>query len=198
MTLYSRDTNIGGLIEPEQAIQVELGVRELQSRIEQLIDVVKQGARIVTCPVVPLIIPGIATGAAYTANDAMGTPFTIKVPKYGILYSATFLDMDDEGSQMDFAIFKQGITTSGDNSAWAPTDTDLLHFLTLLQFATFSDHGTGRTAELVNIGRAYSAISGLLTIQAIARSTPTIAAGNLPRLQLQILSGDPDFIEGED
>lgn len=171
------------------------GFMEVVNELRGVIQTLQEGARVVSCPVRPITIPGIGTGAIYAADESLGTVFQIKVPKQGVFQSATFFDMDDEGSQVDFAIFKSPITATTDNSAFAPTDADLLEMIALLQFATSNDLGTGRVAELVNIGKAYSTPDGIIYVQAITRSTPTIAAANLPLFQIQILSGDPNFKE---
>ena len=148
----------------------------------------------VSCPMNPMAIPGVDT-AIYAAGDAFGTVFMVEVPKSGIIYSATFWDMDDEGLQTDFEIFRRAITTTANNAAWAPSDADILNLVTELSFVSFDDHGNSRTSELTNIGKAYSAPDRKFWVQAISRSTPTIAASNLPYFQLQILSDEIDYVE---
>ena len=147
----------------------------------------------VSCPLSPIEIPGITAADAFDANDCFGTVFKIAVPKAGIIQSATYWDMDDEGTQIDFMVFKNPITATTSDAAWAPTDADLLSLVTTLQFATFKDHGTGQTAELVNIGKLYTAMGGYLYVQSQCIATPNIAAGNMPRFQIQIMSLDPSF-----
>jgi len=150
---------------------------------------------VVTCPLAPITIPGITAADAFDANDCFGTIFEIDVPKHGILYSATFFDMDDEGTQVDLEIFRHSITQIASSGGWSPTDEDILKFITELAFVAFDDHDKSQTSELTNIGKAYTAPAGKLYIQAVCRSTPDIAANNMPRVQLQILSADPDFKE---
>lgn len=170
-------------------------LEDVVASLDLLVTALKEGARAVSCPVLAIEIPGIAAADAFDANDCFGTIFQIRVPKQGVIQSATFWDMDDEGSQVDCHIFKHNIAQIASDAAWAPPDSDMLHFVTVLQFATFVDSGGVRTAELVNIGKGYTAPEGLFYIQAVTPSTPNIAAGNMPRVQLQILSGDPDFKE---
>jgi len=146
-----------------------------------------------TCPSVPVDVPGITVADAFDANDCLGTVMAIPVPKAGIIQSATYFDMDDEGTQVDFMVFKNNFTFTASDAVYAPTDADLANFVTGLQFATFIDHGTGQTAQLVNNGVAYSAPKGVLYVQAVCRGTPTIAASNLPKFQMQIISLDPTF-----
>lgn len=147
----------------------------------------------VSCPPHPMEIPGIGTGSAYTANDCLGTMAVIDVPKSGVIYSATFWDLDDEGSQVDLEIFKDSIAQIADNGAWSPTDFDMLNFVTELAFFSFDVHINSQTSELRGIGKAYTAPSGKLWVQAVTRSTPNIATQNIPRFQLQIISDDPDW-----
>ena len=177
----------------EQVTSVDEGTEHLRSKIDDLIAAVS--GTIVSCPVLPIEIPGITAADALDANDCMGTLFTIDVPKRGVIISATFWDMDDEGTQVDFEIFKHSVIDTANDAAFAPTDADLLEFITELAFFAFDDHGTGQTSDIKNIGKAYSAPEGKFYIKAVTRSTPTIAAGNVPRLQLQIQSFDSDFKE---
>lgn len=150
-------------------------------------------SEIVSCPDLPKAIPGSDTATALESGDTLGNVFSIKVPKSGIIISATFYDLDDEGSQVDLEIFKQGIADQAVDAAYAPTDAEMLTFLTELSFVDFDDQGTSQTSELTNIGKAYNAPSGLLYFQAVTRATPTIAAGSPPYIQLQILSTDSSF-----
>ena len=147
----------------------------------------------VSCPVHPMVIPGIVTGAISAANDSMGGLAIVKVPKFGTILSATFWDLDYEKTQVDLEIFKDRITELGHDAAWDPSGTDMLNFVTELAFFTFDDHISSATSEITNIGKAYTCPKGYFWIQAVARGTPNIAYGSEPRFQLQILSDDPDF-----
>lgn len=148
---------------------------------------------IVSCPSFPVEIQGIVTGAAYIANDALGTVTIVRVPVSGVIYSATFFDLDYENTQVDLEIFKANYTLVADNAGWTCNDADILSFVTELNFFTFDGHAANYTSEITNIGKAYNAPAGYFYIQAVTRSTPTIAAGAIPRFQLQIQSFDPDF-----
>ncbi len=167
----------------------------LNDTLNELKKLVASGNSIVSCPYMPVEIPGIAFADAFDAGDCFGTVATITVPKRGIIYSATFWDMDDEGTEVDLEVFKYPITQIASDAPWAPSDIDLMNFITEIPFASFRDHGNSRTSEVTNWGKAYTAPNGKLYIQAVCISTPSIAIGNLPRFQLQILSGDLDFQE---
>uniref|UniRef100_A0A6M3XSV7 Uncharacterized protein n=1 Tax=viral metagenome TaxID=1070528 RepID=A0A6M3XSV7_9ZZZZ len=149
---------------------------------------------IVTCPLHPVGIPGIGAGAE-DANDALGTVFTIDVPKRGVLVSATYFDLDDEGTQVNFYLFKSLPTAIADNAAWTCSDADVIKQVTRLAFFVFNDQTVSQTSEIKNIGKAYTAPEGKFYIQAQCAGTPTIATGSAPRLQLQIQSFDPNFKE---
>lgn len=147
---------------------------------------------IVACPTSPIAIPGIGAGAE-GALDAMGTLFEIKVPKRGVLVSATYFDLDDEGTQVNFYLFKHQVVAIADNAAWTCSDGDVLQQITRLAFFSFNDQTVSQTSEITNIGKAYVAPEGKFYIQAQCVSICTIAVA--PRLQLQIQSFDPDFKE---
>jgi hypothetical protein len=151
---------------------------------------------IVSCPSFPAAAPGIITGAAYASGDEMGTLLTVRVPRRGVILSATLWDLDDEGLQYDLEIFKASISEAGDNNAWSPGDGDMLNFVTEIAFAGFDDQVNSQTSEVNSIGKAYTAPQGKFYIKIIARGAHNIAAGNEPRLQLQIQSFDPGFREG--
>jgi hypothetical protein len=149
--------------------------------------------KIYSIPELPVEIPGITFGDALDAGDALGTPLPLIVPKRGILYSATFWDMDDDGFQVDLEIFKEPIAAVAWDSAYAPTDAEMMNFVTELNFVAFDDHGAAQTSQIKNIGLAYTAPLGKLWIQAVARGASNIAAGNSPRFQLHIIPFDPAF-----
>lgn len=141
------------------------------------------------------LVPGIVTGAAYQDGDAFGT--TITFPGMvrtevgsGQLYSATYLDLDDEGLQLDLHLFRAPPTyTPTDNAAYSPTDNDMLNYIGTVTFASFSNFG----ANQVSVG-TFSPIAftsdtdANLYGQCVTRGAPTIADGNLPRIRLVVLA----------
>lgn len=169
-------------------------MNSLNELLEQIKSLTSRG-RVVSCPRFPMMIPGIVAADAFDADDCFGTVATIDVPPSGILYSATFFDLDDEGTQVDLEVFKEPIAQVASDAAFAPSDAEILTLVTELNFTTFDDHGGARTSEITNIGKAYTSPNGKLYIQAVTRSISTIAAGNMPHFQLQILSDDPEWIE---
>ena len=150
---------------------------------------------IVSCPFEPVAIPGSSSSGAYIANDAMGRLVQVKVPKRGVIVSATLFDLDYEKKQIDLEIFKYSITQVTSEDAWTCSDADMVKFVVAIAFAGFDDHAVNATSEVNNIGKAYTAPLGILWVQAVTRGAPTIAVGSEPRFQLQIQSFDPTFKE---
>lgn len=155
--------------------------------LEQIHSLLTMGNHIVDCPSVPAEIPGITAGDAFDANDVFGTILKIKVPKSGVIYSATFWDFDYEGTQINLHIFKEDITQIASDAAWAPSDEDMQKLVTRLAFVAFDGHTNSYTSELTNIGKGYNTPDGYFYIQAQCVGTPTIAAGKSPKVQLQIM-----------
>lgn len=192
--LYVRDSRIEDVITQLALLgQTNSLIQTLTEGITVL-NALKVQTRTVSCPFIAATIQGIGASAE-TAGDCMGTVTMIKVPTSGIIQSATFWDLSDQGSQVDLEIFRHSINITADNAAWSPTDEDMRKFVTELAFFSFDDHLNSQTSELRNIGKGYTAPEGKLYIQAVCRGTPTIAAGSEPRFQLQILSDDPDWQE---
>jgi len=148
---------------------------------------------IVSCPSVPVAIPGIGAGAE-GALDAMGTLFKLKVPKRGVIVSATYYDLNFDGTGTNLYLFNSEPTAIADNAAWTLSDADAPKLVTKLAFAGFDTHSTTcKTSEINNIGKAYVAPSGCFWIQASCVAIVTVAIA--PCFQLQIQSFDPDFKE---
>ncbi len=190
MTVIKRPGNES----PELVIEPDIALEATQQGIRDAVEALKTTG-IVSCPLNPLEIPGITAADALDAGDAIGSIMEIAVPKHGVIISATYWDLDDEGTQLDLEVFNLGITQIASDAVWAPSDIDMLKFVTEIAFFTFDDHINSQTSDVKNIGKAYTATDGMLRIQAVDRSTKNIAAGQMPRIQLQIQSYDPDFQE---
>ncbi len=149
--------------------------------------------KIVSCPVFPIAIPGIGAGAE-GALDALGTQFTIKVPKSGVIVSATYYDPDFEGTQVNIHLFNHKVAAIADNAAWTLSDGDCPNLVTTLPFISYVTHSnTVYTFELSNIGIGYTAPEGKLWVQAQCIAICTIAVA--PYFVMKIQSFDPDFKE---
>ncbi len=137
------------------------------------------------------------TTDALDANDAIGSPFTMLVPTSGLIHSATLLDRDDEGSELDVALFSGQFTGAAGDVAFSLSDEDAMLKIMELSFSSFNDNVNNQSSVLVNIGKAYrvpplkrGSKMGLMYAQGITRGTPTIAAGSEPMVRLEIL---PDW-----
>ena len=167
----------------------------MPANLENVVEVIEAlgKATIVSCPLEPMAIPGIGAGAE-GALDAMGTLFTIPVPKRGEIRSATYYDLDFEGTAVNLYLFRHQPTAIADNAAWTLSDGDAPKLVAKLAFAGFDTHSTTcYTSEINSIGKAYTAPEGKFWIQASCVAICTIAVA--PKFQIQILSFDKNFQE---
>jgi len=134
--------------------------------------------------------PGIVTGVAYTDLEAMGTAFSFRVPVSGIIQSANYYDLDDEGLQVDLLLMDNEPAVQTDNSPVSFSDDDLIKIVTRIQFTTFADVTNGQFSEVKNIGRPYVQENRVLWAQLQARGALNIAAGNLPMFRIFILADE--------
>ena len=154
-----------------------------------------QTTNIVSCPITPRQVGGVSANT-FTADDAFGLLMEIAVPKRGIIVSATFHDLDNEGTQMDMEIFNSKPTQVASEATWTLSSADNPKFVTELAFFAFDDHTASQTSEIKNIGKGYTAPLGKLWIQMVCRGTPDMASVSVnPMLQLQVQSFDSDFVE---
>ena len=134
---------------------------------------------------------GIGTGAAYSDGEAIGK--MIRFPgvlredvRSGQLYSATYLDLDDEGLQVDLHLFTTKLTYSpSDNNAYSPTDADMMAYIGTVSFLSFYNLG----ANQVSVGTfSPIAVANAPSVdvwgQVVARGALNIAANNLPMFRL--------------
>jgi len=138
------------------------------------------------------------TADALDANDAIGDEGKIPVPISGILQSASLIDRDDEGSEIDVALFDAIFAGAVGDSAFSLSDLDAQHKILELKFITFNDNVNNQDSSIENIGKAYrvppwskGAKMGWMYFQGITRATPTIAAGSEPLIRLEILPDEP-------
>ena len=163
--------------------------------LTEIRDLLKNTNKIVSCPVAPYAIPGSDSATALESGDTIGNVFKLAVPKSGEIRSGFLLDRDDEGTQVDLAIFKQNVVDVAVDAAFAPTDIEGATKVCEMNFVSFDDDGVYQSSQVTNFGMAYTAPEGFFYIQAITRGTPTLAAGVPHKVQLQILSTDPTFEE---
>ena len=134
--------------------------------------------------------PGIVTGAAYADLDAIGVAWSFDVPRSGVIVSANYYDLDDEGLQVDLWLLRDAPTLQTDNSALTFLDGDIVKVTDVLQFTAFRDAANCQVSNLNNIGRAYVMPGRKMWAQLQARGALNIAALNLPAFALTILADE--------
>ena len=135
-------------------------------------------------------IPGIGAAAAFADEDAFGTVFQFDVPTSGIIQSALVVDEDDEALAVDLVLFRDEITSGTDNSAYAPTRTDLLNFEGYVRLGTRGGVSGATLGNNDGIAKAYVAPKGRLWVQAVARGALNIAADKAYYVSLRILADE--------
>lgn len=141
----------------------------------------------------PTEIPGIGTGSAYAANDAMGTTFTLDVPCAGAIVKAFFYDLDDEGIGKELWLLAAPFTAAADNGAFSLDDPDILKVVGVLIFNNFRDAANNQISDSAQTPLWYKVPSGKLYCQVKTLGADNIVAGSLPKVSLLIESYDPDF-----
>ena len=158
------------------------------------------GGRVATLETTALTtIPGIGTGVAYAAGDAVGTKFEITVPVKGVILALIFNDKDDEGIQMILVLFDADFTAAVDNAAWDVSDADMdkcVGYINLIGATgtagtanvNYLDFGPSRIGQVVPpfLQLPYTAPLGKLYGQWLTASTPNIAAGSIPTFRMVI------------
>lgn len=137
-------------------------------------------------------IPGIGTASIYAAGDAFGTLITwhnvFRAEKCsGTIVGAYLIDLDDEGIQVDIPIWIRSFTTTADNSAFAPTDADVLGCRAVISITGFSNWNANQFGQYEGSPRWVRGESPHLYTQAVVQGTPTIAAGAVPWLGILIV-----------
>jgi len=137
--------------------------------------------------VIPLT--GIGTGAAYASGDAFGAKGSFLAPVSGIIQTAIYYDLDDEGLEMDMVRFRADFVATADNSPFDPTDLDLQLSIGTVTWLTtdFKNFANSQIATARGLGQDYVAPEGRIYYQFVARGAVNIAASNLPAFQFFIL-----------
>lgn len=175
-------------------------ISDIVSRISPSLGVyVKLKTKTVFCPEVPRQVFG-TSASAYAALDQVGSLITIRVPESGILHSVSLYDPADQGSSLRVHFFKEIPALAGDNNVWSLSDGDTYNRFLALTFSTFEDDINNRSAYTYGINYPFRlrSTSGSYFMRIVlstpAASTPTYPLASPPRIQLGILSDDPDFI----
>lgn len=139
-------------------------------------------------------IPGIGSGVAYAAGDAVGTAFRIpnaarEAGKGGTIETVVLIDRDNERIETDLVLFTQPISGTADNAAFDPDDRELAHCIghvkiTAGEYVAFNDNaeGTVRTVGLTFQTDQEPHLYG----QLVTRGAPNLAASTDYLLRLAI------------
>lgn len=131
---------------------------------------------------------GITTGAAYADKDAIGTTaMEFTVPQTGIIETANYYDLDDEGLQVDLWLFTAAPAAQTDNSAFTLTDAELQTCVGVIEFTSFADATNGQFSQRKGLGLGYYSNGGTLYGQLQARGALNIASSNLPGFRLLVI-----------
>ena len=130
-------------------------------------------------------VEGVVVAAAYDANDAVGIPFSVDVPKEGWITGFKLIDPDDDTLALTAHVFTERFVGAADNAAYTVAAAYARVWVTSVTFSTTTDEGGFKTAEVVG-ETFYKAPGGKLWIQCSTTGTPTIAAGAIPILQIGI------------
>ena len=131
----------------------------------------------------PIVVPGIDPGA-HAAGDALGGLMEFLVPEIGRLDSAVFIDVDNEGSEVDLVLFNQPFVATTDNAPFAPTLSDIKNMVGTISFSLFKAFNANQASTPTGIGLNFVAPHGKLFGQNVCRGAPTIAADNPPQIEL--------------
>lgn len=140
-------------------------------------------------------VSGVVTGAAYADADAIGTgvvfPNVLRPEALsGTIYTALYLDADDEGLAVDLHLFRSPPAyVPTDNGAYAPGDAALEAYCGTISFASFSNFGVNQVSVASGVGIAVANAAGTaLYGQVVARGALNIAADNQLRFRLVVLA----------
>ncbi len=140
-----------------------------------------------------VLVPSV--GGAFTTLDAIGVPFKFLVPISGVIQSATLIDRDYEGTEIDIPLFREPFVAAASADAYTISDTDIKNLIKTLKFTVFDDHVQCYESSVENIGKLYKVRPksrgskwGWMYSQAKCLGTPTIAAGSEYLLRIEILS----------
>lgn len=132
-------------------------------------------------------VPGIAAADALDANDAVGTPFKIKVPRKGRILSAKLIDLDDDTLAFTAHVYGSEFAGAASDAAYSVNKAFGTAWATNIVFASSTDEGGFKALEALDVNAEYYAPSGYLWVQMSTTGTPTIAANAMPQMRLFIL-----------
>jgi hypothetical protein len=129
------------------------------------------------------VTPTIST-SEYAAGDAIGGKMTLSNATThrgnfgGMLQTVTIIDKDKEGATIDIFFFDTDFTATADNSAFDPSDADLLNCVGVVQVGPLDWYNCNDNAVACvrNIGLSFTSTSEHLYAQAVIRTVETFTA----------------------
>lgn len=130
-------------------------------------------------------VEGVVAAAAYAAGDAVGTPFSVDVPRAGWITGFKLIDPDDDTLALTAHVYTERFVGAADNAAYTVAAAYARTWVTSATFETSVDEGSFKASEVVG-ETFYKASGGKLWIQCSTTGTPNIAAGAFPIIQIGI------------
>lgn len=129
--------------------------------------------------------PTIDTGL-YATGDAVGGKLTFDFQGdnkafHGLITKIIIIDKDSETAPFDLVLFNDDFTATADQSAFDPTDADLLNCLGFLSIATtdyasFADNSVAVKTSGRQMPCDFVCTKGVLYGQLVVRGAPTYTA----------------------
>ncbi len=130
--------------------------------------------------VVIQVTPTVTASGIYAAKESIGGLLTFaNAVRWsggsGTIRAVILRDLDQELAAMDLCLFNASVTVAGDNSAFDPTDAELLTAIATIpisggNYADFTDNAVAAISDLnIPFRVAATSMYGVL----VARSTPT-------------------------
>src|SRR3990167_3922139 len=86
-------------------------------------------------------VAGICVAAIYAANDAVGTPFSVDVPKAGWITGFKLIDPDDDTLALTAHVYSQPFVGAASDAAYTVAAGFARYWVTNVTFSTAEDEG---------------------------------------------------------
>ena len=140
-------------------------------------------------------IPGITAADALDAGDAMGVMGVFgadvdgnPLPEYGVLLGLELIDLDDDTLAPTIHIYTRPFAPTANDAALAHALADAPNHLVSEPFPTWTDMGTFKKFNVVDMDKPYYSPAQALYWQFSTAGTPTIAStAVMPQVRAHIL-----------
>lgn len=138
-----------------------------------------------------MIIPGIASGAAYAVGDALGLQFQATLPagyQSGLITKVVIMDRDKEALALDLEFFSDLVAVVADNAAYTISDADHLKHLGTISIGggDFVSYNAEASATKL-LSFPFATTTGALVVQAVARGVQNLTAATDYGVRLSFL-----------